>query len=210
MNFAHPAAPVRACTNPMVTDDDAWASQTTLALRADGTAASAALTRLHAARHTLVARIALAALPARRDLALDAAQETWLRIARRPAHCRSCVELDAWLRRIVLSAAIDLLRRELRQRARIARAAHQLNAARNASEAPAPAPPGGPDGQEALAHLRAQLEQLAADERLLLDLRFRAGMTLAQIADALGIGPAAAESRLRRTLTQLRTMEDPR
>src|SRR5262249_17749186 len=49
----------------------------------------------------------------RRDLAPDAAQEAWLRVARAPRRCESAPHLDAWLSRVVASTAIDILRNEL-------------------------------------------------------------------------------------------------
>ncbi|MFO0961607.1 MAG: sigma-70 family RNA polymerase sigma factor [Phycisphaerales bacterium] len=205
----HPAAHLDcmqdSCVEPA---DDAWSERTTLALRAGGASAHAALEALHAARRGFVAEIAVAALRTRADLAPDAAQEAWLRVVRRPAHCRSRAELDAWLRRVVVSAALDLLRRELRQRTRIERAA-AAEIAGNHAETSATARAASSahtlaDDAETLARLRAQLDGLASQERLLLDLRFRAGMSIAQAAAALGIGPAAAGSRLRRALAQLR------
>jgi DNA-directed RNA polymerase specialized sigma24 family protein len=54
----------------------------------------------------------------RHDLAADAAQDAWLRVARAPRRCATSASLDAWLRRIVRSAAIDLLRSELARRCR--------------------------------------------------------------------------------------------
>lgn len=185
--------------------DDEWAAEVTLALRAGGSAAHRALGQLHEAHCAWAADVALRALPTRRDLALDAAQEAWIRVARCPAHCRSAGELQAWLRRVIVSAALDLLRRDVRQRTHVRRAAQARAIASqdssNAHELHAA-------DVEQLARLRQQLSQLAADERVLLDLRFRAGMTLGQIARILGIGSAAADSRLRRALERLRAHQE--
>ena len=57
------------------------------------------------------------------DLADDVAQEVWIRVARSPRRCAGDASLDAWLRRLVRSSAIDLLRSELARRARERRVA---------------------------------------------------------------------------------------
>jgi RNA polymerase sigma-70 factor (ECF subfamily) len=173
-------------------------------LREGGSAAHGALERLHSAHHAWAAEVAIRALPSRRDLALDAAQEAWMRVALRPAHCRSAAELQAWLRRVIVNAAMDVLRRDIRQRSRVRRLAQDRAVLADSSQHHQ----GHAADAEQLAHLRQQLERLAADERALLDLRFRAGMTLAQMAGAVGIGPAAADSRLRRTLERLRAQQE--
>jgi RNA polymerase sigma factor (sigma-70 family) len=99
---------------------------------------------------------------------------------------------------------MDVLRRDIRQRSRVRRLAQDRAVLADSSQHHQ----GHAADAEQLAHLRQQLERLAADERALLDLRFRAGMTLAQMAGAVGIGPAAADSRLRRTLERLRAQQE--
>lgn len=132
----------------------------------------------------------------RRDLVDDVAQDAWLRVARGPRRCPDAASLDAWLRRVVRSAAIDLLRSELARRAREERAAMER-----------------PEAVDFLADVEL-LEQIrrdaaviggiSADERAALELRARADATLAQLARWLGIGPAAVDSRLRRAAERAR------
>lgn len=125
------------------------------------------------------------------ELTLDRAQEAMIKVASSMRAHGSARSLDAWLRRVVLSSAIDRLRRE--------RSRSRREAARVRSDA-------------AIAHidaidlerLRAEVEALAVEERALLDLRFRRGVTLAVAGDAVGLAPKAADSRIRKTLSKLR------
>jgi RNA polymerase sigma-70 factor (ECF subfamily) len=132
----------------------------------------------------------------RRDLVDDVAQDAWLRVARGPRRCPDAASLDAWLRRVVRSAAIDLLRSELARRAREERTAMER-----------------PEAVDFLADVElleqirrdaAAIGGISADERAALELRARADATLAQLAGWLGIGPAAVDSRLRRAAERAR------
>ncbi len=132
----------------------------------------------------------------RRDLAEDAAQEAWMRVARGPRACRDGASLDAWLRRVVRSAAIDLLRSELSRRAREQRVA-----------AGRPEAVAFLEDLELLEEIRRDLALIGGisdDERAALELRARAGATLSQLGLLLGIGPAAVDSRLRRAAERAR------
>ncbi|MBL9141371.1 MAG: hypothetical protein JNK53_05840, partial [Phycisphaerae bacterium] len=75
-----------------------------------------ALAELFALRCAFVERESARALAHRVDLVPDAAQEAWLRVARRPVACDHALALDAWLRRVSVSAAVDLLRADLSRR----------------------------------------------------------------------------------------------
>jgi len=132
----------------------------------------------------------------RPDLAEDAAQETWLRVARGPRRCPGVASLDAWLRRIVRSAAIDLLRDDLARRLRERRVAEARNEARSFLE-----------DLELLEEIRrdvAAIGGISDDERAVLEVRARADATLAQLGRWLGVGPAAVDSRLRRAAERAR------
>ncbi|MFO0961604.1 MAG: sigma-70 family RNA polymerase sigma factor [Phycisphaerales bacterium] len=157
-----------------------------------------ALARVFALRCTLVEREAARALGHRADLMPDAAQEAWLRVARTPAPCADAGALDAWLRRVAVNAAIDLLRSELARRARERRFARERPQAERFIA-------------DALQLERAQdalraLDGLGSEERALLELRARTGATLAQLGRALGLGPAAIDSRLRRAAQRARDL----
>jgi RNA polymerase sigma factor (sigma-70 family) len=132
----------------------------------------------------------------RGDLALDVAGETWIRVARGPRRCERAASLDAWLRRIVRSSAIDLLRSELSRRER------EEAAARNRPEAVAFL-----DDLDLLEQIRrdaARIDGLSNDERTLFELLVRADGAVARIAGWLGLGTAAVDSRLRRAARRAR------
>jgi RNA polymerase sigma factor (sigma-70 family) len=173
---------------------DAMAREVTAAMVAGSRTALEHLFRLRCA---LIEREAERALGHRTDLAADAAQEAWLRVARRPVPCPCSASLDGWLRRVAVSAAVDLLRADLARRAR----EHQV--ARTRAEAASFVADWAQldEAQEALMHL-------PNDERGLLELRARTEATLAQLGRAVGLGPAALDSRLRRAVQRARAVAE--
>jgi DNA-directed RNA polymerase specialized sigma24 family protein len=148
-----------------------------------------ALAELFEWRIELVEAQAWRSLGAHHALAPDAAQEAWLRVARAPVVCSTLPALDSWLRRVTASAAVDLLRADL------ARKVRERRVARSRQEACA--------FLQDAAHLesaRAVLAELSPTDRSLLELRARTESTFVQLARAVGLGPAALESRLRRAI----------
>ena len=103
-----------------VSASDAQVAECTARAVAGDRASYEALFRLRCA---FVEAEAARRLGRRRDLVDDVAQDAWLRVARGPRRCPDVASLDAWLRRVVRSAAIDLLRSELACRLREERAA---------------------------------------------------------------------------------------
>ena len=163
--------------------DDARAVQWTEAMaRGD----SAAYESIFRARCTFVEREARRRLGSRKDLAEDVAQEAWLRVARRPLALPSVQSLDAWLRRVVRSAAVDMLRSELSRRAR------ESEVARDRGEA---------------SQFLADYDLLAHEERALFELKSRTDATTARLASWLGIGRAAVDSKLRRAAERARALK---
>ncbi len=136
----------------------------------------------------------------RRDLADDVAQEAWLRIARRPCRCSSAASLDAWLRRVVRSAAIDLLRSELARRVRERRVAED----RHESVAFL----ADHDLLEEIRREAAGIAGITDHERSLFELKVRADATITQLAAMLGLGRAAVDSTLRRAAERARAMRN--
>lgn len=173
--------------------DDGWAAACTSRLvRGDRSAFESLFLR----RHAFVEAEAARRLGRRRDLVDDVTQESWLRIARGPRACAAGPALDAWLRRVVRSAAIDLLRSDLARRLRERRVAAGR---REAAELVA-----DHDLLEELRRESASLEGLGDEDRALLELRARTDATVAQIARWLGLGTAAVDSRLRRAVERAR------
>ncbi|MDZ4754153.1 MAG: RNA polymerase sigma factor [Phycisphaerae bacterium] len=159
-----------------------------------------AYVRLFELRCEFVEREANRRLVRRRDLAPDAAQDVWLRVARAPAHCESASKLDAWLQRIVTNVVIDMLRAELARRMREERVAGSRPEAQQFVS-----------DVELLDGMREELRRLdalAPHDRSILELRARTGSTLTQLATLMGIGRAAADSRLRRACELVRQAID--
>lgn len=167
-------------------DDGAVAALTSAIVAGDRNAYE----RLFRLRCAFVERETQRRLRRRHDLAENAAQEVWIRAARAPVRCPTVAQLDAWLRRLVASAVIDLLRSELARRAR------EETIASSRPEAASFV-----DDIELLDEIRADLsglDGLAPEARALLELRARTGATLVQLAAMLGLTRAGVDSRLRR------------
>jgi RNA polymerase sigma factor (sigma-70 family) len=190
--FGHPPAKVGSVVHgPML--DDAAADRCTSGMVAGD---RAAYERLFLARCAFVEVEASRRLGRRRDLAEDAAQEAWMRVARQPRRCPTAVSLDAWLRRVVRSAAIDLLRSELARRAR------ENAVARDRTEAVAFLK--DHELLEQIRHEAADIGGLTAEERFVFELKVRTDATTARLAAWLGIGRAAVDSKLRRAAERAR------
>lgn len=155
---------------------------------------------LFQSRCVLVEAEAARHLGRRRNLADDVAQETWLRVARAPRACPGAASLDAWLRRIVRSAAIDLLRSEL------ARVVRERSVAMTREEAVAFL-----QDIEVLEQVRrdaSDIPGISAEERSIFELQVRTGATLDRIAGWLGVGRTALDSRLRRAAERARALRN--
>lgn len=113
------------------------------------------------------------------DLCQEALARTWSSAPRDA----SDDHLRAWLNRTATNLGLDELRR------RRVRGAAPLDEALDAAA--------GADPDTAL-HTREALARLSAHERLLLLLRFQAGLTHREIADLLAVGEATARKRLSR------------
>lgn len=137
----------------------------------------------------------------RRDLKDDVAQEAWLRVARSPRQCDRAQSLEAWLRRVVRSAAVDILRNELARRCREDGVAMSRGETVTFLE-----------DIEVLEEIRREAESIAGiseEERSLFELQARTGATVARLAAWLGIGRAALDSRLRRAAERARSARNP-
>jgi len=123
---------------------------------------------------------------------LDIVHDAMLRVLRRMKRFDDTASLDAWLMRVVRTTALDRIRRERRRRAR------ELAAAESRKNAPTP------KASEEISWLKAELARLDGASRELLAMRFAGGMTLERIGAALGVGPGAADGRIRRSIAGLR------
>ena len=130
---------------------------------------------------------------------LDVVQDTMMRLARAMPIFDTDLDGERWLRRVLVNAARDRLRAELRRRTREARSMQARRPGRQSQI------DDRSEENAALAQRLARLEQDAAD---LLRRRFSLGWTLERIASEIGLKPGAVDGRLRRLLERLRREAD--
>lgn len=131
-----------------------------------------------------------------RDLALDVVQEVFFVLAKKFPGFQLTAKLQTFLYPVVRNLAITVRRKSERYQS---------------SETPPPEPEAPFPAESAHAGdeaLRAALAALGREHRDVLLLRFVDGLSLAEIADTLGIPPGTVKSRLHNALQQLR--ENPR
>lgn len=144
--------------------------------------------------------VALVAKATGRDEAfcLDAAQDAFLRVIRSPIVIETEGELAAWLRRCVLSTAVDRLRREARASGRDRRAGGEGMRASSPDKAAQAA--------EQLAWIAERLRELGDSDQELVRLRFGVEQTLDEVARARGTTTGGVNGRLRRLVAALRSV----
>jgi RNA polymerase sigma-70 factor (ECF subfamily) len=122
---------------------------------------------------------------------LDIVQDAMLKVIRRMKPLPDQAALDAWLRKVALRTAYDHLRREKR-----------LARRKEAAGEPEGDAPGA--DPERLDWLRGELNALDRATADLIDLRFRAGLTLSAIGRRVGLSPGAVDGRINRALRAMR------
>lgn len=172
--------------------EGAWSRDAAERARMQREAAFQALTDLHLARCYRLAAVVLGSGTEAQDAVHDAFVTAW----RRFDSLRDPTRLAAWFDRIVVNTCRDHMRharhlhlRDISDRVEVA-----------APDAIAPI-------ADALV-IRHALERLDPDDRIVLALRFYRDMQVDDIADAMGIRPRAATSRLHRALERLRRILD--
>lgn len=130
------------------------------------------------------------------ELAKDAAQQALVRCWRQLPKLQDIGRFDAWLYRILVNAATD----ELKGHRRI-----------GASVRTIPAEPSIADAAQLIAD-RDQLERgfrrLSSDQRAVVVLHHYAGLTLDEIATAVGVPPGTARTRYYGALSAMRAALD--
>jgi RNA polymerase sigma-70 factor (ECF subfamily) len=134
------------------------------------------------------------------DLAGEALQQTYLRVARHARSCDSEGQFAAWLRIVGRSALIDCRRRRR----------SFLDLLKRRSETP----PTDDLTDEAAAErlhrfLDVALTRLTPDDRALLEAKYLAGREVRSLAADLGVTAKAVESRLTRARAALRAHLQP-
>ena len=131
-------------------------------------------------------------LCARHDEALDVVQEVFLRMLRQPPTLPSLPATVAWLRRVTARVVID------RWRAESSRGqARQRYVAPETEEQT-------PEQRELVEQLRAALESLSEQQRLVLIAKTYDQLTFAQIAAELGIAVPTTKTHYLRALAAVR------
>jgi len=132
----------------------------------------------------------------------DLAQEVFLQLYRRDPPIWESEAADSWLWRAASHAALNALRTERRRRDREERAYQQENALRPVAER-------AEDPADALARraqqagVRSALRQLKPQESALLLLR-HAGLSYAEVAQALDLNPASVGTLIRRAAARFK------
>jgi RNA polymerase sigma-70 factor (ECF subfamily) len=131
----------------------------------------------------------------------DAGQEAIVRAWRAWPMLREREAFRAWLLRITVNVCRDWQRGRFGTRRRLNQPLEEAEAA--LPLATLGADPGG-SGHTAALDLRHAINQLEDDLRLVVVLRYYAGMDATEIGATLGVPPATIRTRLRRTLHLLR------
>ncbi|MBL9121756.1 MAG: sigma-70 family RNA polymerase sigma factor [Phycisphaerae bacterium] len=169
-------------------DEDAWAARVSAGIAAGS---RESLGHLYGAKFDLLLTTVMRATRRDESFALDCVQDAMIRVATRIERMPSAASLDAWLRRVVLSAALDRLRKERSDASRAVAAGAQR-------------PTRLADPVDEIATELSRLDHMLHEDRGLLRLRYVAGLTLQQLAEHLGLAPTAVDSRLRRIVDRLR------
>jgi RNA polymerase sigma-70 factor (ECF subfamily) len=169
------AAELRALTGAMVRGEDAaWA-------------------RFHQDFGPAVFRQLLALTRGDHDLAKEALQQTYLRVARHVRPCEAEGMFRSWLRTVARTALHDCWRRR-RSFADLLLRRHQ--------EPPELADPSADD--RLINELDSALRRLEATDQALLEAKYFSGLDVRTIAYNLSLSPKAVESRLTRARAALR------
>lgn len=156
----------------------------------------AAWTQFHREHGPGIFRHLLAQTHGDYDLAGEALQQTYLRVARYVRPCDAAPMFASWLRTVARSALNDLRRRR--------RTFWQL-LRRRADDASSAADPADADNDSALSEaLETALARLTVADRTLLEAKYFTGLDVRTLATQLELSPKAVESRLTRARAELR------
>lgn len=177
MEHPAPASVLRELTSGLARGDDAaWA-------------------QFHREHGPGIFRYLLAATRGDHDLASEALQQTYLRVARHAKPCDSEPMFASWLRVVARTALSDCRRRQM-SFWQMLRRRHEDPSGKEASDEV--------EDSRLQAALETALGALAAEERALLEAKYFSGDSVKTIADRLVLSPKAVESRLTRARGELR------
>jgi len=141
--------------------------------------------------------LATGLLGPRQQLAADAVQDAWLRVIRSASTFQARSTVKTWLYRIVINRCHDLRSTRKTPAGPVLRLAEDADEPRPRTEQPTAE-------HDRLDPLRAALDRLKPDQRLLLLLCYHHDMTLTQAAQVLDIPVGTVKSRLHTALESLR------
>lgn len=157
----------------------------------------AAWTQFHREHGPGIFRYLLAQTRGDHDLATEALQQTYLRVARYARPCDAAAMFASWLRTVARSALNDLRRRR--------RSFWEL-LRRRKETIPDDDPADAHNDATLSAALETALTQLTAADRALLEEKYLAGVDVRTLAMRLELSPKAVESRLTRARAELRRL----
>jgi len=131
------------------------------------------------------------------DLAAEAAQDVFVRLAQRAGSIRRAESLPAWLHAAAVHAASDRLRRESRHRERMKRYLEHSDLMTTKDETEEQS------WRNALPELDEAIRRLSEADRGLVLARYCQGGSVAEAARRFGLSPAAAQKRGERALEKL-------
>jgi RNA polymerase sigma-70 factor (ECF subfamily) len=177
MEHPAPASVLRELTSGLARGDDAaWA-------------------QFHREHGPGIFRSLLAATRGDHDLASEALQQTYLRVARYAKPCDSAPMFAGWLRVVARTALSDCRRRRM-SFWQMLRRRHEDPSGKERSEET--------EDSQLQAALESALGLLAGEDRTLLEAKYFSGESVKAIADRLVLSPKAVESRLTRARSELR------
>ncbi len=132
---------------------------------------------------------------------MDAVQETWVRVIKYGKSFRAGSTVKTWLYRILINTAKDTRAKSSRMRIGLpdGGADSSLRVVNDTDSTTTPSNP----------RIRAAIESLSGDHRLLVLLCYHQGLTHPQAADVLDIPVGTLKSRLNAALTALRNNLGP-
>jgi RNA polymerase sigma-70 factor (ECF subfamily) len=135
----------------------------------------------------------------------DVTQEVFLRIHRSFDTYDPTRPLSPWVARTTYHACL----RRLQAQARSGKGASQSEALDLLEDSRLPTPEQAAEGQEATALLEQALAEISAQDRALLDLRYREGLSDSEVAEATGMPVNTVKTRIFRARGRLRAWLAP-
>lgn len=132
-------------------------------------------------------------------LGADAAQETFLRLWRQLRTEGAPARLAAWLRRAAVTTSLDALRR----RRRGTRALEVELPPDDAVDPAAPSPAGRLASRELFERFERALDRLSPGQRTVFLLKHSGGLSLAEVAETLGVSVPTAKTQFARACLAL-------